>query len=66
MCKIDISRIDWKELRSQKEVLVRLTQSIRHDNDAKEALEGIIHLIDHIQDKAAEELGEKTIFDFEV
>lgn len=50
--------IDWSLLRDQKEGLL----SVIHNNDKltepqKDSLQGILHLIDGIQDYAVDELG---------
>ncbi len=57
MTNIDLSRVDWKELRKQKETLIRKITASNNDD-----LEGILNFLDHIQDEAAKELGEETVF----
>jgi len=55
--------IDWALLRQQKKVLLEVINIVT-PNQA-EALTGILHLIDHLQDEAAanSEIGIKTVFD---
>ena len=57
-------RIDWVLLREQKERLVALPWDLRDADlhSLTDAMDGIVHLIDHIQDCAAEELGEDIVF----
>jgi hypothetical protein len=52
---IDMSTVDWKLLRRQKRQLV---DSILHP-DTKE---GLLSLLDYIQDEAAKVLGDKVVF----
>jgi hypothetical protein len=68
-----IKQIDLKLLREQKQILIDLQYRDNPDgsqilkaNEFK-ALEGIISLIDHIQDEAVEQLGleENEVFDLE-
>jgi hypothetical protein len=78
-----IKKIDWSELRGQKTVLIKLADVIRDTKpqpvngdmvlilvpkDAEDALDGIINLIDSIQDYAVDEMGipEIHVFDFEL
>ena len=58
-----IDRIDWKMLREQKGHL----SDILYENGSttskqRDALEGILNLLDCIQDEAALELGEEKVF----
>lgn len=64
-----IENIDWSELRQQKTQLldtITWLSNFPANNIAKD-LDGILHLIDHLQDYAVDELGinENHIFDFE-
>jgi hypothetical protein len=68
-----IKQIDLNLLREQKQILIDLQYRDNPDgsqilkaNEFK-ALEGIISLIDHIQDEAVEQLGldENEVFDLE-
>lgn len=68
-----IKNIDLKLLKEQKQILLDLQYRDNPDgtqflkaNEFK-ALEGIISLIDHIQDEAVEQLGldENEVFDLE-
>jgi hypothetical protein len=55
---IEIGNIDFKLLRDQKALLLsRIT-----DNDP---LMGLVHLIDHLQDRCAEDVGCLEVFGFE-
>ena len=68
-----IKKVDLKILREQKQIIIDLQDRDNPDgiqilkaNEFK-ALEGIISLIDHIQDEAVEQLGldENEVFDLE-
>jgi len=61
---VDLSRVDWDLLRRQKAILVNLAATAEHVTTRRdrEAVEGIIELIDHIQDETAIALGEKAVF----
>lgn len=60
---IEIQNIDLELLREQKEILLKLQYKTTPNGDivvgAKEfeALDGLINLIDHIQDQAVEQHG---------
>ena len=56
---VDVSNVDWKLLRQQKSTLLALCPTTRREYDA---FIGVVHLIDYIQDKAAEQLGEYKVF----
>lgn len=53
-----LKETDWELLRKQKETLIRVSDF----NDIKDDMNGIINFLDHIQDAAAEEIGEETVF----
>lgn len=55
-----VGPIDWVLLREQKIALLEMARKAGADELA--ALEGIIHLLDAIQDAAAEDLGEAIVF----
>lgn len=63
-----IQKIDWKLLREQKQAVSNLINrtrcTIELEEDDSNALEGIVHLIDALQDYAADEmgLGDKIVF----
>jgi hypothetical protein len=69
---IEISNIDLEMLREQKAKLLTLQHRVESDNSPVvrpaeyEALEGIVNLIDHIQDSAVEQHGldEAEVFKF--
>ena len=61
---VDLSHVDWSLLRKQKLTLFR-TAMRRTKTGAPETadhLRGLVHLLDHIQDQAAETLGEEVVF----
>lgn len=58
-----IDKIDWKLLRKQKRHLVDVL--LTTDNlmsKERRAIEGILNLLDCIQDEAAERLSDKVVF----
>ena len=59
-----IQGIDWKELRKQKRHLIDIVMGTDSSITAKqgEAIEGILNLLDCIQDEAALELSDKVVF----
>ena len=59
-----IQGIDWKELRKQKRHLIDIVMGKDSSITAKqgEAIEGILNLLDCIQDEAALELSDKVVF----
>lgn len=59
---INVSRVNWKLLRKQKDKLV-VESIISSDDNPKlsEALDGIISWIDDIQYQAALQLGERKV-----
>ena len=65
--KLDLN-LDWDLLRDQKECLLnvidRLADRKATDMEKEEAncLNGIIHMVDDIQDQAAEIIGEEAVF----
>ena len=61
---VDLSNVDWGLLRKQKLSLLKAVR-IKAKTGATEAVEhlrGLVHLLDHIQDQAAETLGEEVVF----
>lgn len=63
-----IERIDWKELKKQKLKLLWVINYLEKLNiEGSEELEGILNLIDHIQDYAVDVLGmkESEVFNLE-
>jgi hypothetical protein len=61
---IDLSGVDWKLLRRQKESLVNAISivDVQIGKKCQTNLNGILHLLDHVQDEAAEQLGDAAIF----
>jgi hypothetical protein len=59
--------IDWSDLRAQKTMLLETINNDAVDPEHKEGLEGILNLIDSLQDYAVDVLGipEMHVFDFE-
>ena len=60
----DLSGVDWKLLRRQKESLLRAISVVdaHISKKCQEDLTGILHLLDDIQDQAADRLGEAAVF----
>jgi len=56
---IDLSNVDWELLREQKEWLISTNSFIRYKTELGD---GLLHLLDDIQDQAAEVLGEEAVF----
>jgi predicted RNA-binding Zn-ribbon protein involved in translation (DUF1610 family) len=61
-----IKRIDFTELKTQKNLLLEIINNNAVDPKHKEGLEGILALIDTLQDYAVDELGipETLVYDF--
>ena len=61
---INLGNVDWKMLRRQKESLLRAISIVDRQISKKcqEDLQGILHLLDHIQDQATEQIGERVVF----
>jgi len=62
----EITKIDFNELRNQKRELLKVIRE-RNLPDGEDDLDGILHLIDSIQDFVCDELGypEMEVFDFQ-
>ena len=64
----DVCAVDWDLLRSQKERLVEIAAARRtgggesHRSSDIQTLDGLISLLDHIQDEASLSLSEKAVF----
>lgn len=60
---ITLNNMDWKALRRQKK---HLLQVIGHydgvPTNISASLDGILHLIDYIQDEAAQQIGSRAVF----
>lgn len=50
-----LMNVDWDLLHEQKLVLLEMRNSIPRDSTAGQALAGIVHLLDALQDEAADE-----------
>ena len=63
-----IKRIDFTDLRTQKTMLLETINNDAVDPEHKEGLEGILNLLDALQDYAVDELGvpDMHVFDFEL
>ena len=61
---VELDNVDWKMLRKQKETLLETITNprITLSDKAREDLTGILHLLDLVQDQAAEHLGEQTVY----
>ena len=62
--EVDVGRVDWDLLRKQKETLANLVFSKDHciSSHDQECIEGVMCLLDEIQDSAAKVLGDETVF----
>jgi len=61
-------KIDWSELRAQKTSLIEIIAELEKKKDIRfEELDGILNLVDSLQDYAVDEMGvpEMSVFDFE-
>lgn len=65
---IDMTGIDWKLLAKQKNDLMTLARVVEVSGmrdvlkEEIESVEGIVNLIDHIQDEAALQIGATEVF----
>lgn len=59
---VKLNNMDWALLREQKLALVTMMMGGAHSEEEKEALEGIVSLLDTIQDDAARQLGAEAVF----
>ena len=61
---VDVSNVDWAMLGKQKETLLAAIPIIKknHPRLDSEDLRGLIHLIDSLQDQAAEIIGKEIVF----
>ncbi len=62
---IDVGNIDWAMLRAQKETLLQARDRLLSgcvESPCAEALTGLLHLIDHVQDQAVHTVGEQAVF----
>ena len=62
--QLDGSNIDWELLRQQKLKLVEMLMGGRVSLRRTDALEGVVSLLDDLQDQAAEQLGEAAVFGY--
>lgn len=64
---IDIGNIDWEVLKDQKNTLISISSTLRNGNAKdRDNIEGLIYLIEHIQDEAEKEIGELAVFGHEI
>ena len=54
-CIVDLTNTDWKLLRKQKTALIK-------SNINTDVIDGLLSFVDHIQDAAADQIGEKEVF----
>ena len=61
---IDLGNVDWKMLRRQKESLLRAIgiADVQTNKKFQEDLQGLLHLLDYVQDQAAKRIGEHAVF----
>jgi hypothetical protein len=65
--EVDLGRVNWPLLQSQKAALLELRRRLeckpgKQSEIEVKALSGVIHLIDAIQDQAADQIGSKNVF----
>ena len=58
---VDLGSVDWKMLRKQKITLYTEITGAKSEK-VKDDLQGILHLIDNIQDQVAEMYGDDIVF----
>lgn len=56
---VDCGNVDWVLLQKQKYNVFKMSSLLTQYRDT---LEGILSLLDHLQDEAAEILGDATVF----
>lgn len=61
---IDVSKVDWKDIRRQKRWLASIScdPRSRAPKKAKDCAEGLLSFLDDIQDQAALQLGDRKVF----
>ena len=63
MLTVSVAKVDWTLLRKQKMTLIEQAMKLsKTDTSTAEDLDGIIHLIDDIQDQAETVLGAEEVF----
>ena len=60
--KIDIGNVDWELLGNQKATLIRFAWDKKVPTKCRDDFEGILNLIDTIQDEAAKQIGAGSVF----
>ena len=60
---IPTDTVDWALLRKQKAVLVQIVSARGTKSAPRKALEGIVELLDDIQDRAERVLGREQVFE---
>lgn len=58
--RVEVGGVDWTELRVQKRELSEIIK--RRRKPWPDLLEGLLNLLDSIQDQAAEQLGKDVVF----
>lgn len=58
---INLNNVDWTLPRERKETLLDAIGTVDRNAQA-EHLQGLVHLLDNIQDQASEVLGEDRVF----
>jgi hypothetical protein len=63
-CTVTLGKMNWELLRRQKRVLLNLDTGSVVTGKQNEAIEGIVSLIDHIQDQVVDsgQMTSKTVF----
>ena len=58
---VDVTNTNWRRLRRQKLTILRILEAGRVGSVLSH-LDGVIHFLDHVQDSAAEQIGEEAVF----
>lgn len=67
--ELDLSQIDFKQLKAQKMILIDIQSKLNTEQEAEhEAIEGLLSLIDYIQDTAVDECGvpDKEVYNLSI
>lgn len=58
----NLDQVDWEMLRKQKEALLRVINKEVSVEDVEKELNGLIYMLDHIQDEATYAIDEDIVF----
>ena len=59
---VNMTKTNWELLRKQKELLFNIIEGKNITNNHRDAIAGIMSLLDDTQDQAAEIIGVKKVF----